>query len=176
MSSWVLQSCQDHNTSSNPPKPLSVKIFLSPLLMWSLSLGEGHAEHIDVPFVAECSTGTFSPKLDQLRASVSATFHCTKTAPWWSLRAALTYGWKDLNIKCSLILYSFSKITVTGSCPGFMGSVTMVCNQIHSIRLVIPPMKWVLNHKTILSCLSLLFSGGSQLAEFVNDFSTEQTL
>lgn len=115
--------------------------------MRSLSLGGGHAEHIDVPFVAECSTGTFSLKLNQLRASVWATFHCTKTAPGWSLRAELTYSWKDLNIKCSLILYSFSKITVIGSCLGFMDSVTMVCNQIRSIRLVIPPMKWVLNQK-----------------------------
>lgn len=105
--------------------------------MRSLSLGGGHVEYIDVSFVAECSSDTFSPKLDHLRVSVSTTFHCTMTVLWWSQRAALTYG--------SLILYSFSKITVIGSSLGLMGSVTMVYGQIYSIRQVFPPVKWVLN-------------------------------
>lgn len=56
----------------------------------------GQEYDVDMPFMAEHFTDTYSMNFDVLWVSVLATIHHMKKLLWWRLRAALVYGLRDV--------------------------------------------------------------------------------
>lgn len=74
---------------------------------------------VDVLFRAELPTVTFSLHSDQLYISVLIAVHYTNNIPWWGVRDAPIYRYREKHLEGTLLLCSFSKITV-GSPLGSM--------------------------------------------------------
>lgn len=73
---------------------LLTSVFFTVLLisfLWRFLSLEGRQCDMDVPFVAEHSTDTYSLHFDQLRVSALTSVHRTKKLPWWGLSAVPIY-------------------------------------------------------------------------------------
>lgn len=78
----------------------------------------------DVPFMAEHATAPFLP-FDKLWVSALTVVHCTKKIPWWALKAALPYGYRNTTLVGSWRLCLLNWIIRVGLPPGLVSSSAM---------------------------------------------------